>query len=119
MKTEIHVLSNQPPGGRCALYRRYAEALAEMLDGTVLIDLPPFTGTPGRAPALLIGDTQVLPGDGETIGPCDVCAVAATLMSPVMLASLYQRLVSIVEEMPKAVERDTKSWSIKMAIPVE
>jgi hypothetical protein len=72
--------------------------LAHPPGGTVRIDWPPFIGAPGGAPALLIGDRQVMPGDGVIIGPDDVCAVAATLLAPSMLATLNQRLESIVEE---------------------
>ena len=67
----ITILSKQPPGGRCALYMRYAEALRQSLgyqpevrycDGSATV--PP--------PALLMGERLLTPSDGVIVSPEDI-----------------------------------------------
>ncbi len=67
----ITILSKQPPGGRCALYLRYAETLRQKLgiafdihfcdDGA---EIPP--------PAMLIDDVLIAPSDGVILSPEDI-----------------------------------------------
>jgi cystathionine gamma-synthase len=67
----VTVLSKEPPGGRCSLYMRYAEALHQALgypneirycDADAAV--PP--------PAMLVGDRLVAPSDGVILSPEDV-----------------------------------------------
>ncbi len=62
----VTILSKDPPGGRCSLYLRYAEALREAVgyqpevrycDGNAAV--PP--------PAMLVGDVLIKPSDGVIV----------------------------------------------------
>jgi cystathionine gamma-synthase len=94
--SRITVMSKQPPGGRCSLYMRYAEALREKLglevevrfcDGSA--ELPP--------PALLVGDTLVAPSDGVIVSPEDIAASLRNSYPEAEVADL-NRLLEATQE---------------------
>lgn len=82
----LTVVSKSPPGGRCTLYARYAEALSDHFGLTVDIHCPgnePREGPP--PPALVIRGHEVVPSDGVIVAPEDIVAVLS-------LADLCERL---------------------------
>lgn len=92
----VTVLAKQPPGGRCSLYLRYAEALREApgyqgevryCDGSV--ELPP--------PALLIGDTLVEPSVGVIVSPEDIARCLRDRLGETEATDL-QRILETTQE---------------------
>ncbi len=72
----VTLLLNDPPGGRCRLYRAYAAALAEHA-GVCCTESPEGVPIPPgiRAPAILVDGRAVVPADGVIIAPDDLGAV--------------------------------------------
>ncbi|RRQ22390.1 hypothetical protein [Thiohalobacter thiocyanaticus] len=70
---EITLLLKDPPGGRCRLYRAYAEALTEHAQAQCH---ERFDGLPQQpelqAPAMLIDGEVVIPEDGVLLSPQDI-----------------------------------------------
>lgn len=94
----ILVLSRNPPGGRCRLYTRFAEALCQSFGATLRVHFPEGCGEP-EAPGLLLADCQVLPSDGVIISADDICdALAGLGCDPQALIAFKARLEAIVEE---------------------
>jgi len=94
--TAVTVLSKQPPGGRCALYMRYAEALAQALgfrpevrycDGKD--EVPP--------PALLVDEALVTPSDGVIVSPEDIAGSLRGRLGEARAAQLQQLLETTQE----------------------
>lgn len=92
----ITVLSKEPPGGRCSLYMRYAEALRDALgyqsevrycDGGA--EVPPR--------ALLIGDTLVKPSDGVIVFPEDIAQCLRDRLGETEVADLQRTLETTQE----------------------
>jgi cystathionine gamma-synthase len=74
----ITVVSKSPPGGRCTLYARYAEALAGHYGLTVDIHCPGETAMDGPdPPALVIRGRTVAPSDGVIVAPEDIARTLA------------------------------------------
>jgi cystathionine gamma-synthase len=74
----IITVSKSPPGGRCTLYARYAEAVSRHFGLTVDIHCPgnePRKGPP--PPAIVIQGLVVEPFDGVIVAPEDIVAVLA------------------------------------------
>ncbi len=70
----VTVLSKTPPGGRCTLYLRYADALACLL-GLKHEAVYCEPGADGQAPpALVIHGVHVSPSDGVIVAPEDIVA---------------------------------------------
>lgn len=72
----VTVVSRNPPGGRCTLYARYAEALSSHYNLTVDIHCPgeqPSDGPP--PPSLVIRGQHVVPSDGVIVAPEDIVVV--------------------------------------------
>ncbi len=94
----LTVLSNNPPGGRCTLYIRYAEELSRSL-GLKTQTIFPGESHNHAAPGLLIGEVPVMPSDGVIIEPDDICnAVKHAGIKIVDLAELNNRLNQLVDE---------------------
>ena len=69
----VTVMSKSPPGGRCTLYARYAEAIADQFHLTVEIHCPGETNGDGPdPPALVIRGVVVTPSDGVIVAPEDI-----------------------------------------------
>ena len=92
----VTILSKQPPGGRCSLYLRYAEALHQALglqpevrycDGSAAV--PP--------PAMLVGDRLITPSDGVIVSPEDIVLSLSDGLGEAELAAL-QRLLEATQE---------------------
>jgi cystathionine gamma-synthase len=74
----VTVVSKSPPGGRCTLYARYAEAVSGHFGLAMDIHCPgnePWEGPP--PPAIVIRGLVVEPSDGVIVAPEDIVAVLA------------------------------------------
>jgi cystathionine gamma-synthase len=70
----VKVISQQPPGGRCTLYARYADAIAETLDWSHRIVHDECRDAHGNGfPSLWIRDAAIQPADGVILSPEDIC----------------------------------------------
>lgn len=67
----VTILAKQPPGGRCSLYLRYAQALNQA-HGLATEVRYGDEGAPAAAPAMLIGDRLIMPADGVIVSPEDI-----------------------------------------------
>lgn len=67
----ITIVSKNPPGGRCTLYMRYAEAIAEMCAVEIETVFPTTDGEVDP-PALLVDGRLIAPVDGLMLSPMDV-----------------------------------------------
>lgn len=68
---KITIVSKDPPGGRCTLYRRYAEVIAEGC-GAEVETVFPAAGSAVEPPALLVDGSVIAPADGLILSPMDV-----------------------------------------------
>jgi cystathionine gamma-synthase len=93
----ITILSKQPPGGRCSLYLRYAEALHQALglqpevrycDDSAAV--PP--------PAMLVGDVLVTPSDGVIVSPGDIAQSLRDRLDETEIAQLRQVLEATLDQ---------------------
>lgn len=70
----VKVISQQPPGGRCTLYTRYAGAISEILGWNHQIIHSECSGSHGEGfPSLWIGEAALKPADGVILSPEDIC----------------------------------------------
>ncbi|MEW5726384.1 MAG: hypothetical protein AB1918_01020 [Pseudomonadota bacterium] len=91
----ITIVSKDPPGGRCTLYIRYGEAIAEGCGGAVRV-VTPGDGADIQPPALLAEERLIAPADGLILSPMDVYTGIAALGMPVAgLATLLARLEQV------------------------
>lgn len=68
---KITIVSKDPPGGRCTLYLRYAEAIAESCSAEVEAVYPAMAGEVAP-PAMLVDGGLIAPSDGVILSPMDV-----------------------------------------------
>lgn len=94
---EITLLLNNPPGGRCRLYRAYAIALAEhaSIPHMEWFDTLP-TQPQLRAPAMLIDGLLVAAADGVILAPQDIGQRLA--LPPPDRERLEQTLEAVLEK---------------------
>ncbi len=72
---EIQVISQHPPGGRCALYAGYAEVLARLSGARVEVAFTTHRDAHGNGyPSLLLDGAAVPPADGVILMPADILA---------------------------------------------
>lgn len=77
-RLQIRVISKLPPGGRCALYTAYAEAISQYIDSVVEIEYQESLPQDGIAyPALVVNNEVLSPADGVILSPEDVCSSLA------------------------------------------
>jgi len=70
----VKVISQQPPGGRCTLYARYAAAIAAELGWPHSVVHDECRDAHGNGfPSLWIRDVALQPADGVILSPEDVC----------------------------------------------
>jgi len=95
--TTVTILSKEPPGGRCSLYMRYAEALRQALsfqpevrycDSSAAV--PP--------PAMLVGDVLVTPSDGVIVSPEDIALSLSDRLGEAEIAQLRQVLETTLDQ---------------------
>lgn len=93
MPFHLQVISQQPPGGRCTLYARYAAELSSHLGGALDIVYTDCRDAHGAGfPSLLLNGVALQPGDGVILSPHDLATALARLdLAP----DLLQRLQAI------------------------
>lgn len=75
MPEPITVLSQQPPGGRCALYARYAEELSSSLGLAMRVIHTDCRDAHGEGfPSMRVREAVLQPADGVILSPQDICA---------------------------------------------
>ena len=80
MALHVQIISQQPPGGRCTLYARYAQELSSRLGletETVYTDCRDAHGA--GFPSLLLNGIALQPSDGVILSPEDIHAELARL----------------------------------------
>lgn len=92
----VTILSKEPPGGRCSLYMRYAEALRQALGFQPEVrycdssaEVPP--------PAMLVGDVLVTPSDGVIVSPEDIAQSLRGRLGETEVAQLRQVLEATLD----------------------
>lgn len=100
MPCRIQVISQQPPGGRCTLYARYAAALSSCTGGTLEIVYTDCRDAHGAGfPSLLLNGVALQPGDGVILSPHDIHAALERASVPLTATSgLLPRLQAIEEK---------------------
>jgi hypothetical protein len=103
----VTVFSNSPPGGRCTLYARYADAIRRFFDDvSVNLTYPGRNPAAGPvAPALAIDDRVVAPSDGVIVAPQDIAHTLADMDlggTAECLSRLQQIQNDFIEEMSRA-----------------
>lgn len=101
MDLQVRVVSQHPPGGRCALYAGYAEVLAAYLDARTEVVISTERDAHGSGfPSLLVNGLPVQPADGVILMPADLCAMLAKAgQDEKSLAGLAVALESPLERM--------------------
>ncbi len=100
---EITLLLNDPPGGRCRLYRAYATALVEHAGARCTESFASLPAQPEvKAPAILIDGRHVEPADGVILVPEDIGGAIGAAHPET------RRLVAALEE---TLERHMQEWS--------
>lgn len=93
----VKVISQQPPGGRCALYGRYADAISEGIGWSHAIVHSEERDAHGAGfPSLWIRDVALQPEDYFILTPEEVCKHLSGLgVEQAKLDSLLARLRDI------------------------
>ena len=98
--TNITILSKQPPGGRCTLYIRYAEALCRHLDiHSEITYCESDWECVANPPAMLIGEILIKPSDGVIVSPEDLINSLQDRFSEDKLNGLHQILDAVQEKL--------------------
>ncbi|MBL3527133.1 MAG: hypothetical protein JMN27_11030 [gamma proteobacterium endosymbiont of Lamellibrachia anaximandri] len=96
----ITILSKQPPGGRCTLYIRYAEAISQHLGTDSQVKYCESEGEDGnKPPALLIGENLIEPSDGVIVSPVDLVNGLRNRVTENKLEELKQLLDTVQEQL--------------------
>ena len=95
----VKVISQQPPGGRCTLYARYAAAIAQVLGWSHEVVRSDCRDAHGEGfPSLLIRAAAVQPADGVILAPEDICGHLANAgVEDALVETLRLRLEAILE----------------------
>ena len=94
----IVVISHNPPGGRCTLYGRYAEAIANVTGRGISVIFSELGDAHGEGfPCLQLGGGAVQPSDGVILAPEDIAACLAAELEAGQLAELTARLDEVLE----------------------
>ena len=94
----VMVISQQPPGGRCTLYARYADAISDVLGWNCQVVPSECREAHAKGfPSLWIGDAAIQPADGVILSPEDICAHLTHIGSDdARVAALLSRLETIL-----------------------
>lgn len=95
----VKVISQQPPGGRCTLYARYAEAIAAALGWSQRIVHDECRDAHGNGfPSLWVRDVAIQPADGVILSPEDICDYLRQHgIEPCRVEALQLRLTTILD----------------------
>lgn len=96
----VKVISQQPPGGRCTLYARYADTIADTLGWSQRIVHDECRDAHGNGfPSLWIHDTALQPADGVILSPEDICDyLRRSGIDTTCAEKLLSRLQAILED---------------------
>lgn len=105
----VKVISQQPPGGRCTLYARYADAIAEALGWSHTIVHDECRDAHGNGfPSLWIRAAAIQPADGVILSPEDICDFLRQQGEPdERVAVLQVRLQAILDDFLENWNQDT------------
>lgn len=103
----VKVISQQPPGGRCTLYARYADAISAATGWSHNVVHSEERDAHGEGfPSLWIRDTALQPEDFFLLTPADIRAHLAGLgIDPARLDMLEPRLRAIHDDFVAAATR--------------
>lgn len=98
--SSVKVISQQPPGGRCTLYARYADAIADALGWSHQIIHDECRDAHGEGfPSLWIRDATIQPADGVILSPEDIGDYLKQQgIADATVSTLQQRLQSILDD---------------------
>lgn len=101
MTLKVQVISQQPPGGRCALYAGYADALARQFGIEAEIVYSETRSAHGEGfPSLWLNGVALQPEDGLILMPADItAALAGQGIAESEMAALSQALDAPLERM--------------------
>ena len=96
----VKVISQQPPGGRCTLYARYADAIADAFGWSHTIVHDECRDAHGAGfPSLWIRDAAIQPADGVILSPEDIGDHLRRQGEPdERVAALQARLQAILDD---------------------
>lgn len=96
----VKVLSQQPPGGRCTLYARYAKAISDVLGWNHQVVHTECRDAHGEGfPSLLVREIAIRPSDGVILAPEDICTHLANLgIGDTLVEALQTRLETILND---------------------
>lgn len=98
--SNVTVLSKQPPGGRCTLYIRYAEAISRYLSVHFQVKYCESDGEDAnQPPALLIRENLIKPSDGVIVSPEDLIESLSDSYAKEKLNHLHQILDAVQEQL--------------------
>lgn len=99
----IVIIAKQPPGGRCDLYGRYAEALAPRL-GCRWEMRPATPDAPVPPPAMRVDGVAIEPADGLILSPGDIAAHLRPALGEAAALALVELLEDARERWMDEVE---------------
>lgn len=74
--SDVRVISQHPPGGRCTLYTCYGQILAQHLGSQFQLDISTVRDTHGHGfPSIWINGSSLKPSDGIIVMPDDIVAI--------------------------------------------
>lgn len=99
----VKVISQQPPGGRCGLYTRYAEAIEALTGWPHSVVHSEARDAHGEGfPSLVIRDASLQPEDAFILTPEEICSHLAGLgVEAATLDALAPRLQAIHDDFMK------------------
>ena len=103
----VKVISQQPPGGRCTLYARYADAISAATGWPHSVVHSEERDAHGEGfPSLWIGDVSVQPEDYFMITADDICRQLADLgVDALTRDALRLRLQSIFDDFVESASK--------------
>ena len=98
--SSVRVISQHPPGGRCTLYARYAEAIAATLGWPRSVVHDECRDAHGAGfPSLWVCDVAIQPADGVILSPQDICDfLQRQAVDEERLGRLYPGLQAILDD---------------------
>lgn len=101
MILDVRVISQKPPGGRCALYAGYADVLAAHLAARTVVVFSAERDAHGAGfPSLRVNGDALQPADGVILMPADLCGRLAALgVDEGVLKRLAEALEAPLERM--------------------
>lgn len=94
----IVVISQQPPGGRCTLYARYAETIGTATGQSIKVLFSEQREAHGDGfPSLHLHGVAVQPADGVILAPQDIADFLASRLEAGQLAALTAQLDAVLD----------------------